>query len=102
MLGAIRNKHIWFEDAILEDLELEEHQIMAPSGAGHKGGGGVNAVEALPAGTRIPVHLQYPSSAIEVEELVMVLQCAAKMVGFSPSRHYDAWGRGRIELNGQD
>lgn len=99
LLGAIRNKHIWFEDVILEGVKLEEHPLMAPSGAGKRGGGGVNAVEALPIGTRIPIRLQYPSTAVEVEELISALQHAASMVGFSPSRHYDGWGRGRLELS---
>jgi hypothetical protein len=89
---AIKNKYIWFDDALLEEVPLESLRLVAG-----KPGTGLNAAEALPVGTRIPVHLEYPS-IVPPEEIIAALRAAARMVGFSPSKHHDGWGRGRIEF----
>ena len=95
--AALHWKKIWFEDVLLEGVETERHTIISP--ATIRGGTGVMVVEALPIGTRIPIRFQYPSTTVRPEELVVALQAAATMVGFSASRHYDGWGRGRIEFD---
>jgi len=89
---ALKNKYIWFEDPLLEDVTLQNLRLVAG-----KPGSGLNAVEALPVGTRIPIRLEYPS-VVPPEEIIAALRSAARMVGFSPSRHHDGWGRGRIEF----